>query len=165
MKYTLKDWEFSNTEMPEEPENKGFKMPKEGDWYLQILDAIYDRSQGKYIIKVYDLNNEVEFTLTYFMMNKNGEKNYFSFQTLKSLGQAIFFGADITIPNPDDIRGAAVMGRVKLKEVKNEDEPEKPPKKFARIYEFFPVPEDIAEGFGKHDEDGNIAQYYEGATE
>lgn len=159
MAYTLNDWSLAHDEMPEEPENNGFKSPVEGDWYLQILDAVYDASTGKYIIKFYDCNNELQFTMTYFLNRKEGGKNFYTYKTLKSLADALFFGADLTIPNPADIIGTVVIGRVTLTKPK-EDDPEA--RRYARIFEYFPVPQNVAEDLGKKDADGNIAQYYEG---
>ena len=137
----LTEWEFSHAVAADKPV---FPTAEAGDRYLKIIEAAYIPEDSKYLIRVQDLTNNARFPLTYWMKSivkgtTELTTNDNSVRTLTSLGNALFFGQGVTVPFPDDIVGGVVIGRVKL--VPDKDDPTK---KYPRVYEFFPVPQDIA---------------------
>ena len=151
MAYNLTEWEFSHVEANE----RTYPQPEEGARWLKIEDAAYSEDEAKYVIKVLDLTNEARFTLSYWPKRVNKvtgelENNDQSIGTLTTLGRALFFGSGVTVPSVNDIIGGVVVGQVKL------SKPNESGRRYPRVYEFAPVPKDMADGFS------DIDQYYEG---
>ena len=146
------EWEFSDVKA----EERTFPRPEEGDRYLKIIDAVYDDNDRRYTITVFDLGNEAQYSLSYWLDTSDFETNNIvpnvaHRNALVSLGHALA-GKDIGIPNPDAIRGGVVLAHVTLKASKKD-----PEKKYARVFKYDPVDEDMAVL-------ADIEQYYNGAA-
>lgn len=136
-------WKFSNEEPVDE-----YVQPVEGPQYLQIVKAEISDDELYYSLTMRSLSNDAFVNLRYFLYATNQETGETipdakQRRTLVSLKKALY-GPDVAgIPNPVDIIGAVAEGDVKLSESKKN-----PGTYYPRVYNFKPVPESIAIGFG-----------------
>lgn len=141
---------FKTTEWKYSKEEEHDDSVKPGPQYIQIAGARYDDSQDIYELQVRSLTNDAEFSLRYWLTSvKEGGTpmpNSKSRGTLISLGKALA-GTHIGIPNPKDVIGGVVQVDVVMTKSTNGNS-------YPRVYQFYPVPKDIVEGFGA------IDQYY-----
>ena len=139
-------WKFSN----EEPASE-YTQPVEGVQYLQITKAEVSDDELHYILGFKSLTNDAFINIRYFLFATNDEGELIpdakQRRTLVSLKKALYGPDAVGIPNPVDIVGAVVEADVKLSEAKNS-----PGKFYPRIYNYKPVPESIALGFGAEDQ-------------
>lgn len=150
MTFKITSWELSN-------EVEEVTIPIEaGEHDLYITSASYDNSEPSnpiYRIGLKSLQTNAEFTQAYWMnaVDKSTgaiTKNKQARGTLISLGKALF-GVEVGIPFPEDIVDGVVHAEVKM------SKPNDAGKTYARIYQYEPVPQDIAMVAG-------IEQYYIG---
>lgn len=143
-------WEYSKeVEQPAEPRAE----PEEGLRYLKITNATFDADNKEYTIYVEDLSNGAKFSLRYWLNSADKITNAIvpnntARATLIGLGKALA-GTAIGIPAVQDIKGGVVVGKVVLKQAANSD------KRYPRVYEYMPAPEDIVIGFS------DIEQFYD----
>lgn len=135
MAFKITEWAHQNMEIPEPIEAEA------GVQYLSIQAASFNEDTGVYRIQFKSLSNEALIDIWYKTINSgdNGfiTPNVRSRQTLVTLGAALA-GTPIGIPNPVDIVGGVVMANVILNPSKTN-----PDKKFANIYSYESVPEDL----------------------
>lgn len=150
MAFKITPWGLSN-------EVEEITIPIEaGEHDLYITSASYDDSEPSnptYMIGLKSLQTNAEFTQTYWLNATDKvtgviTKNKQARGTLITLGRALF-GVEVGIPHPDDIVNGVVHAEVKM------SKPNDKGKSYARIYEYEPVPQDIAMIAG-------IEQYYIG---
>lgn len=140
MGFKTTSWTLENINIPE------YIVPEEGPQYLFIKNATCDETDksAPYKITLESLSNEAVFTLSYWMYASDRNTGEFipstkQCGTLITLGKALA-GKSIGIPNPVDIIGGVVLANVIMEPSKKD-----PSKTYARVYEFEPVPKDIAE--------------------
>lgn len=150
MAFKTTSWNYENLAIPE------YTAPEEGEQYLYIRNAVCDESDksSPYKITFESLSNNAVFTISYWMWVADKTTSEFSVgtkqcMTLVELGKALA-GKSIGIPNPADIVGGVVLANVVMEPSKKD-----PSKSYARIYDYSPVPKDIAEL-------ATIDQYYVG---
>lgn len=139
MSFKTTSWELENVDVPE------FTVPEEGEQALFIRNAECDPSDktAPYKITFESLKNNAVFTLSYWMFTTDKNTGVIipsakQCETLITLGKALA-GRSIGIPNPLDIVGGVVWANVIMSPSKNDSS-----KKYARVYAFEPVPEDLA---------------------
>ncbi len=141
-----------------------FADPVEGLQYAVIRKAEWDQELDKWKIGLHSLTNgayiNLTFNLTNMDQNGNEEPNARNRRTLISLTKALYGPDEEGLPYPDDIIGCAVLVDVKksvsktrFKDVTVTDEQGntvtvKQPFVFWNVYDFKPVPEGVAKGFG-----------------
>jgi len=135
-------WKFSDEEPVDE-----YVQPVEGPQYLQIVRAEVSDDEMYYTLVMKSLTNDAFVNLRYFLYATNDAGELIpdakQRRTLVSLKKALYGPTVAGIPNPVDIIGAVAEGDVKLSESKKS-----PGTFYPRVYNFKPVPESIAEGFG-----------------
>lgn len=150
MAFKITPWGLSN-------EVEEVTVPIEaGEHDLYITSASYDESEPSnpiYKIGFKSLQTNAEFTQAYWLNATDKDtgaiiKNKQARGTLITLGRALF-GVEVGIPHPNDIVDGVVHAEVKM------SKPNDKGKSYARIYEYEPVPQDIAMIAG-------IEQYYIG---
>lgn len=143
--YKITEWAFSKVE------EQKFECPPDGPAYLKIEDARFEEESMTYKMRLYDLNSNSTFELTYWLLKKDsGQPNRMSEGTLISLGKALF-GRPVGVPHPRDVIGGVVIGHLKASETQDETGNVK---RWPRCYKFEPVPQDIAASYS------DIAQYF-----
>lgn len=153
VEYNLREWEHAHDEMPEN--DGGFRLPEEGQRYLFIKEATFDKSTKKYTITFVDLDDGLEFR-QYYGLEKAGpngapKKNYLSYKALNTLTEALFHGAGITLACAEDMVGGVVVGDVKHNKDKKDET-----KTYANINEYLPAPPEYVEDYSQ------INQYFAG---
>lgn len=127
-----------------------------GEHDLYIMSASIDESvpaNPVYRLGFKSLQTNAEFTIAYWLNSEDKAtgaivKNKQARGTLISLKKALF-GVDVGMPNPEDIVGGVVHAEVKM------SKPNDAGKTYVRIYQYEPVPQDIAAV-------AEIEQYYIG---
>ena len=150
MAFKITPWGLSN-------EVEEITVPIEaGEHDLYITSASYDDSEPAnpvYKIGLKSLQTNAEFTQAYWLNSTDKDtgaitKNKQARGTLITLGKALF-GVEVGIPHPNDIIDGVVHAEVKM------SKPNDKGKSYARIYQYEPVPQEIAMIAG-------IEQYYIG---
>jgi len=135
------EWKFSNEEPVEE-----FIQPVEGPQYLQIMKAEVSDDELHYTLGLKSLSNDAYLNVRYFLFATTDTGDLVpdakQRRTLVSLKKALYGPDKVGIPNPVDIVGAVVEADVKL------SKPNDKGYVYPRIYNFKPVAQSIAEGFG-----------------
>lgn len=153
-------WEFSDVR----EEAQEFRLPEPGETFLKIEDADYDRDKHRYMIQFESIDEGLTFRIYYNvdrLSSRTGEfePNISVRNCLVGLNRAIF-NAPKGMPNPEDIKGAVVMGEIQIREYDGQDVTGNPvKKKAASIWRYEAVPEDIVLSYG------DIEQYYIGYEE
>lgn len=144
MAFKTTEWKYSNEIAAED-------IPvKEGLQYLQILSARHEDDSDVYTLFLKSLTNDAEFSVRYWLTSAEDGvpiPNARSRGTLISLGKALA-GFPIGIPNPVDIVGGVVQADVRM------SKPTPSGGTYPRIYQFSPVPIDIALGFSSIEQYG-----------
>ena len=150
MAFKITPWGLSN-------EVEEITVPIEaGEHDLYITSASYDESEPSnpiYKIGLKSLQTNAEFSQAYWLNTTDKDtgaiiKNKQARGTLITLGKALF-GVEVGIPHPNDIIDGVVHAEVKM------SKPNDKGKSYARIYQYEPVPQEIALIAG-------IEQYYIG---
>lgn len=140
-------WAFSDEKPADE-----YTKPVEGLQYLQIKKAEFNDDSSEYKLTLVSLTNNAFVNVRYWTDRVDSETgapvpNTSARRTLISLKKALY-GPDANgIPNPVDIIDCAVLADVKMSPSKTD-----PMKSFPRIYDYKPVPEEVAKNFGNPDQ-------------
>lgn len=140
-------WAYSNEEPADE-----FTQPVAGLQYLQIKKASLNDSTSEYLLGLMSLTNNAYVNIRYWLDRADEESgspvpNTSARRTLVSLKRALYGPEASGIPNPVDIVDCVVLADVKMVESKKEAG-----RFYPRIYDYKPVPEGVAKGFGNPDQ-------------
>lgn len=143
MVFKTTEWKYSNEVAAED-------IPvREGPQYLQILNARHEEDSDVYTLFLKSLTNDAEFSVRYWLTSAEDGvpvPNSKARGTLISLGKALA-GFPIGIPNPMDIIGGVVQADVKMSKPSNGNT-------YPRIYQFSPVPMEVALSFSSIEQYG-----------
>lgn len=141
MSYNLTPWEFDDVTAADAANTSfDYKLMEAGWRHVKILSATCD-DNGKYAIRLQDLQDpEATAYVSYnlYKAGENGEmvKNGWSVATLLSLKKALF-DQDKGIPHPTDIVGGVCLAEVRHKTSETSG------RTYVNIYKFKPDIEDF----------------------